>query len=136
MGQDKSRLPLPVTPADAEILRLQDDDGQLPGCGHVPPLLSHVTEVHLVHGNLHVPDGVVLGEAVKVIHGHDQSLSSQFSVWHLVVDHGVHLDVGVRGSAHVHGRELSCLDDPNDELEEGGNGRGTRETLFQLHARR
>lgn len=46
----------------------------------IPPLLRYVAEVHLVHGHLDVADGIVFGEAVKVVHGHDQRLSTELYV--------------------------------------------------------
>lgn len=53
------------------------------GAHKIPPLLCHVTKVNLVHGQLHVSDGVVLGEAVKVVHCHHQRLASQLDIGHL-----------------------------------------------------
>lgn len=49
----------------------------------VPPLLSHMTKVDLIHGHLHVSNSVVFGEAVKVIHRHHQSFPSKLSVGNL-----------------------------------------------------
>lgn len=34
----------------------------------VPPLLDGLAQVDRVHGQLHLPDDVVFGEAVEVIH--------------------------------------------------------------------
>lgn len=50
------------------------------GALQIPPLLRYVAEVHLVHGHLDVADGIVFGEAVKVVHGHDQRLSTELYV--------------------------------------------------------
>lgn len=44
----------------------------------VSPLLDGLRQVQGVHGNLHLTDHIVLREAVKVVHRHDQSLSSHF----------------------------------------------------------
>lgn len=49
----------------------------------VPPLLSHVTKVDFIHGHLHISDGIVFGEAVKVVYCHHQSLPSELSVGNL-----------------------------------------------------
>lgn len=46
----------------------------------IPPLLCYVAEVHLVHGHLDVADGIVFGEAVKIVHRHDQRLSTELYV--------------------------------------------------------
>ena len=46
----------------------------------IPPLLRYVAEVHLVHGHLDVADGIVFGEAVKVVHSHDQRLSTELYI--------------------------------------------------------
>lgn len=46
----------------------------------VPPLLCYVAEVHLVHGHLDVADGIMFGEAVKIVHRHDQRLSTELHV--------------------------------------------------------
>lgn len=40
----------------------------------------------------------------------------------LLVRQQVDLHVGVRGAAHVHGRQLCSLDDPHYELKEEGKG--------------
>lgn len=50
------------------------------GALQIPPLLRYVAEIHLVHGHLDVTDGIVFGEAVKVVHGHDQRLSTELHV--------------------------------------------------------
>lgn len=49
----------------------------------VPPFLGHMTEIHFIHGHLHVSDGIVLGEAIEVVYRHHQSFASQLSVWNL-----------------------------------------------------
>lgn len=49
----------------------------------VPPLLRYVAEIHLVHRHLDVTDGVVFGEAVEVVHGHDQRLPAELHVGNL-----------------------------------------------------
>lgn len=46
----------------------------------IPPLFRYMAEVHLIHGHLDVTDGVVLGEAVKVVHRHDQRLPTELDV--------------------------------------------------------
>lgn len=50
------------------------------GALQIPPLLCYVAEVHLVHGHLDVADGIVFGEAVKVVHCHYQRLSTELYV--------------------------------------------------------
>lgn len=49
----------------------------------VPPLLDGLAQVHGVHGHLHLTDDVVLGESIKVVDGHHQSLPTQLLVGHL-----------------------------------------------------
>ena len=49
----------------------------------IPPLLCYVAEVHLVHGYLDVADGIVLGEAVKIVDRHHQRLPTQLYIWDL-----------------------------------------------------
>lgn len=49
----------------------------------VPPLLGHVTKVDFIHGYFYISDGIVFGEAVKVVYCHHQSLPSELSVWNL-----------------------------------------------------
>lgn len=46
----------------------------------VPPLLCYMAEVHLVHGHLDVADGIMFGEAVKIVHRHYQRLSTELYV--------------------------------------------------------
>ncbi len=46
----------------------------------VPPLLCYVAEVHLVHGHLDVANGIMFGEAVKIVHRHNQCLSTELYV--------------------------------------------------------
>lgn len=53
----------------------------------VTPLFNDVGKVHRAHGHAHLPDGIVLGEAVEVIHSHDQCAPTQLCVrdlwaWH------------------------------------------------------
>ena len=50
----------------------------------VLPLLDGLAQVDGVHGDLHLTDDVVLGEAVIVEHGHAHRLPSQLLVGHLV----------------------------------------------------
>lgn len=40
----------------------------------VSPLLDWFGQVKRVHGYFNLPDDIVFGEAIKVIHWHDQSL--------------------------------------------------------------
>lgn len=49
----------------------------------IPPLLCYVAEVHLVHGHLDVADGIVFGEAVKIVHRHHQRLSTELYIRNL-----------------------------------------------------
>ena len=46
----------------------------------ISPLLCYVAEVHLVHGHLDVADGIVFGEAVKIVNRHYQCLSTELHV--------------------------------------------------------
>lgn len=46
----------------------------------IPPLLCYVAEVHLVHGHLDVANGIVLREAVKIVHRHYQRLPAQLYI--------------------------------------------------------
>lgn len=46
----------------------------------IPPLLCYVAEVHLVHGHLDVANGIMLGEAVKIVHRHHQCLPAKLYI--------------------------------------------------------
>lgn len=74
----------------------------------ISPLLCYMAEVHLVHGHLDVADGIVFGEAVKVVHRHHQRLASQLDVGHLyehrmmfrsIHKRGKHCLIKIRGSS-------------------------------------
>lgn len=56
-------------------------------------------------------------EGELLVEGGVQSLPVHFRLkLLLLVGQEVNLHVGVRGPAHVHGRQLGGLDDPDDEL--------------------
>lgn len=46
----------------------------------ISPFLCYVAEVHLVHGHLDVANGIVFGEAVKIVNCHYQCLSTELHV--------------------------------------------------------
>lgn len=49
----------------------------------IPPLLCYVAEVHLVHGELDIANGIVFGEAVEIIHCHNQRLPTELYIGNL-----------------------------------------------------
>lgn len=51
----------------------------------VSPLFAGLSQVQSVEGKLHLPDDVVLGEAVVVVHGHHQRLPAHLRVGNLEV---------------------------------------------------
>lgn len=49
----------------------------------VSPLLDWFGQVKRVHGYFNLPNDIVFGEAIKVIHWHDQSLPAHLLEWNL-----------------------------------------------------
>lgn len=53
----------------------------------ISPFLCKLTEVHFIHLQPHIPNSIMFGETVKVIHCHDQRLSSELCIWNLQTEY-------------------------------------------------
>lgn len=49
----------------------------------VPPLMHCLGQVNTVHGDLNLPNDIVLPEAIEIKHLEHQSLPSKLSIWDL-----------------------------------------------------
>lgn len=58
----------------------------------VPPFFDWTSKVNGIHGYLHLPNDVMFGEPVIVVHRHDQRFPTQLLVGHLKVDKFVILE--------------------------------------------